>query len=504
MRKLWRKSASLALAIAMAGTLMSSSAFAQEAEGTAAAEAAGAGLSAAETDDVSTVDAGEAAEAEPDADTSGNADAGTAAENDVSENSAAGAAAEVQTAAKKDASGNISAASDAEGRAVAENEASEETEKPAPEEPEAADGAQMKALSVQTISAGETVEVTIDAEGGYSYLYFTPEEDGVYECHSISDYDTYGYVLDANENVLYYNDDSGDGNNFSIVWECTAGTTYIIKSRFYSTGSTGSFSVTVDASTIDPQDPCSNGYKYYYVQQGDSLTLEASAYNHYGNEADLSGDDYTFEWYKVYNYESESGDWVNQTSDVLGTGSTCTITSVAEDDFYQSAVSQYNYYVCYICKGDETLAMTYCNIYNSDYYYYGWDTGYYRSVGESVTLELNLRDYNGDQADVDDEAFTFEWHKVLNYLDSSTGDWIYEVGDTLGTDASYTINSLSEDDLYLSAALMYNCYMCYVYKNGIQVATVHDYIYYKDYSYSGSGSSYYKTVGESVTLGITL
>ncbi len=85
---------------------------------------------------------------------------------------------------------------------------------------------------------------------------FVPAETGLYSFYSLSDNDTYGYILSAEGDLIGENDDSGyvDGNNFSITAELAAGTTYLLKARFFNRTMEGSFTVkvskTVTATSI--------------------------------------------------------------------------------------------------------------------------------------------------------------------------------------------------------------------------------------------------------------
>ena len=99
------------------------------------------------------------------------------------------------------------------------------------------------------LEAGETVTVTITEGGEVIDFFFTPTVSGDYIFGSLSYDDTYGYLLDADGNELAYNDDGGEETNFRICHYLTAGTTYILRTRYYS-------------STI-------GAYEVYLVRYGD-------------------------------------------------------------------------------------------------------------------------------------------------------------------------------------------------------------------------------------------
>lgn len=103
------------------------------------------------------------------------------------------------------------------------------------------------------LTFGETTEIgTIsDSTSFIDYIcvgenntyIITPKEDAEWIFTSISDYDSYGYLYDANGNELAYNDDgSNNGNNqFEIVYDLKAGETYTVKVRWFDTEDTAGY-----------------------------------------------------------------------------------------------------------------------------------------------------------------------------------------------------------------------------------------------------------------------
>jgi len=132
-----------------------------------------------------------------------------------------------------------------------------------------------------------SVDVTVSDDEPISYLYFTPEESGVYHFYSTSDVDTYGYILDENENELDENDDGGINNNFKVSCALTAGQTYIMMSRLYSYGS-GSYTVIVEKSNIS-----SVTFNDVSVIEGYDSNTE-NAYNEETGEYDLQWERYYY------------------------------------------------------------------------------------------------------------------------------------------------------------------------------------------------------------------
>lgn len=100
-------------------------------------------------------------------------------------------------------------------------------------------------LPVGSITAEQPV--TLSVAGTYKYYTFTPTTTGTYYFYSESSIDTYGCLEDANAQVLKTNDDSGQGNNFYYVYNCTAGVTYYIGIRKYG-GGTGTATLYVSAT----------------------------------------------------------------------------------------------------------------------------------------------------------------------------------------------------------------------------------------------------------------
>lgn len=72
-------------------------------------------------------------------------------------------------------------------------------------------------------------DVSILVSGQNVYYIFTPNETAIYEIYSnLSDCDPRGALYDEDYNQITSDDDSGEGNNFYISYELTAGETYYI------------------------------------------------------------------------------------------------------------------------------------------------------------------------------------------------------------------------------------------------------------------------------------
>ena len=96
------------------------------------------------------------------------------------------------------------------------------------------------------IASGETIDVVIDTAGEYVNYKFVPIETKTYTISSSGSYDTYGYLYNASQTQIQFNDDGGSGTNFSISYSMTAGHTYYIAVRMYYSSTTGSFTITIN------------------------------------------------------------------------------------------------------------------------------------------------------------------------------------------------------------------------------------------------------------------
>ena len=99
--------------------------------------------------------------------------------------------------------------------------------------------------NLENINGSDTKNIEIENEGDCKYFKFTPEKDGTLKIYSTGTYDTYGYLYDSNMGLLSSNDDDGEDSNFSITYDVTAGKTYVIGCKMYSS-SIGSFDLVVN------------------------------------------------------------------------------------------------------------------------------------------------------------------------------------------------------------------------------------------------------------------
>ena len=86
--------------------------------------------------------------------------------------------------------------------------------------------------------------VTTTENGQYVYFEFVPKLSKEYRFYTTGNLDTYGYLYNSNKSQLTSNDDAGEGNNFYISYNLTAGETYYIATKLYS--GTGTFTFVVE------------------------------------------------------------------------------------------------------------------------------------------------------------------------------------------------------------------------------------------------------------------
>ena len=87
---------------------------------------------------------------------------------------------------------------------------------------------------VVSINSQTEVSVVSKSSSNKVYYAFVPLSDGTITLYTTGSLDTYGYLYDSNKKQLKTNDDDGDGNNFKITYNVTAGTLYYVSPCGYS------------------------------------------------------------------------------------------------------------------------------------------------------------------------------------------------------------------------------------------------------------------------------
>ena len=92
--------------------------------------------------------------------------------------------------------------------------------------------------------ANQEYTATTTENGQLVYFEFVPRFSKEYRFYTTGNLDTYGYLYNSNKSQLTSNDDAGEGNNFYISYNLTAGQTYYITAKLYS--GTGTFTFVVE------------------------------------------------------------------------------------------------------------------------------------------------------------------------------------------------------------------------------------------------------------------
>ncbi len=82
----------------------------------------------------------------------------------------------------------------------------------------------------------------ISTGGEIEYYLYTPTTGGTHVIYSTGSVDTVVYLYDSNGTQIASNDDGGEGNNFRLEYNLTAGTTYKYGVKYYSSSKTGTIS----------------------------------------------------------------------------------------------------------------------------------------------------------------------------------------------------------------------------------------------------------------------
>ena len=99
---------------------------------------------------------------------------------------------------------------------------------------------------IQALTLGEASTANIAGGGQIAYFSYTPAQTGYYAFSSSADSDTFGYLYDDVMRQIAEDDDGGEGNNFKVMQQLTAGKTYYFGARYNSSGDTGSFDVLLE------------------------------------------------------------------------------------------------------------------------------------------------------------------------------------------------------------------------------------------------------------------
>ena len=125
---------------------------------------------------------------------------------------------------------------------------------------------------------GNSGSITFPArnQSNYRYYAFVPLVSGSITIYSSSSSDTYGYLFDSNKTELTHNDDSGDGNNFKMTYNVTAGQLYYVVACAFSSSSSYTGIIYIDGASAPASGGVSSG-EFIVTDEltyGQSFTLE--------------------------------------------------------------------------------------------------------------------------------------------------------------------------------------------------------------------------------------
>ena len=108
----------------------------------------------------------------------------------------------------------------------------------------------IKIENASLITINGNANVTLNGKTD-QMLMFVPLVSGNVTITSAGDYDTFGTLYNSSMTALVDNDDGGsDGKNFHIVYNVTAGETYYIGARAFSSTTTGTATVSISGNTV--------------------------------------------------------------------------------------------------------------------------------------------------------------------------------------------------------------------------------------------------------------
>lgn len=93
--------------------------------------------------------------------------------------------------------------------------------------------------TISDLNSSSTNDAVISKNGGIKYYAYTPTTSTKYVIYSIGSEDAVVYLYDATFSELARNDDDGEGRNFRLEYDLTAGNKYIFGVKYYSSSDTG-------------------------------------------------------------------------------------------------------------------------------------------------------------------------------------------------------------------------------------------------------------------------
>ena len=127
------------------------------------------------------------------------------------------------------------------------------------------------------ISIGTNISGQLDPAGDIDVFKFTPSHSGTYSFTTLSDYDTYGILLNTDGSYLTHNDDAGDVSNFLITQDLQADQDYYIEVSMFGS-SIGNYQLSVTETDTIPVNTISGTISLPGVEVAPSEGLEGYIY----------------------------------------------------------------------------------------------------------------------------------------------------------------------------------------------------------------------------------
>lgn len=316
--------------------------------------------------------------------------------------------------------------------------------------------------------------VAISALGGESVSYtFTAPADDTYYFTTIGTDDTIGELY-IDEEIVAFNDDPEfeyTNLNFLITYELKQGETCTIEVYGYVDEDMGEDgAINCDLIVYDTTTASSTVSSFgateldgmYYCSPGEDVTFGIEVRSLSGEILNWEDTEYTVEWSRI---AMNMGTFEEDVTILEGTENTYTVKNVASTDFYMQEEVIVAYTADIYLDG-EIVGQVGFAIFDKEGFMNVEGGEHYVSVGDKVVLEPKAYDYDGNEIDLNNGEYTFEWYNTSEY-------------ETLGTDTTYTIDSVSEADFFDEEAYE-PMYIVDIYKNDEFITYAEFVLYNKD------------------------
>ena len=123
-------------------------------------------------------------------------------------------------------------------------------------------------VNATEMEPGKSYVVKIDEDHPSGWFSFTLQEDMETIFCSTGKYDTYGYIYNAQGEIVAEDDDGYNNGNFAVQQKLTAGETYYFRARMYSSTRNGSFMVSLrEKQPIQELEVAEHDLKNRYLEE---------------------------------------------------------------------------------------------------------------------------------------------------------------------------------------------------------------------------------------------